>query len=128
MYHRSKRDNFLSLFPLIIFALIIGVNVSAMISESEMMMDTIHPSCLNITPAKPPTMVIGRNTAMMVSVEAITERDTSSVPYTAACFGRLPRCIWVVIFSSTTMASSTTMPMVMESAEREMMLMELPVR
>ncbi len=51
-----------------------------MISERAMMIVTIHPSCLNITPAKPPTMVIGRNTAMMVSVEAITERETSSVP------------------------------------------------
>jgi len=40
--------------------------------------------------------------------------------------GRLPRSTCFVIFSSTTMASSTTIPMAMERDERAMILMELP--
>ncbi|MPM15669.1 hypothetical protein SDC9_62040 [bioreactor metagenome] len=80
LYHLSNILIFLSLSALIIFALIIGVSVMAIISESEIMMVTIHPSCLNITPAKPPTIVIGKNTATMVSVDAMMESETSSVP------------------------------------------------
>ncbi len=64
----------------IIWALIIGVSVRDIINERDIMIVTIHPNCLNITPAKPPTMVIGKNTAIIVRVEAITESDTSSVP------------------------------------------------
>ena len=75
----------------------------------------------------PVTMVSGKNTAIRVSVDAITEIATSLVPCTAACFGSDPRSICVVTFSSTTMASSTTIPIDMDSAESETMLSELPV-
>ena len=75
----------------------------------------------------PVTSVSGKNTAISVSVEAITEMATSLVPWTAACFGWAPRSIWVVTFSSTTMASSTTIPIEIERADSEMMFRELPV-
>ena len=45
----------------------------------------------------------------------------------AASLGLDPRSIWVVIFSSTTMASSTTIPMAIESDESEMMFSVDPV-
>ncbi len=45
----------------------------------------------------------------------------------AASFGFEPRSMWVVMFSSTTMASSTTMPMAIESDESEMMFSVEPV-
>ncbi|OQC04399.1 MAG: hypothetical protein BWX77_00132 [Bacteroidetes bacterium ADurb.Bin090] len=45
----------------------------------------------------------------------------------AASRGLLPRRICLVIFSSTTMASSTTIPMAIESEDIDMMLSELPV-
>ena len=44
-----------------------------------MMMDTIQPNCLNITPVVPLIIVKGRNTASMVKVEAITDSCTSWV-------------------------------------------------
>ena len=72
-------------------------------------------------------MVSGKNTAMRVSVDAITEMATSLVPWTAACFGAAPRSMCVVTFSRTTMASSTTIPIEMDKADSEMMLSELPV-
>ena len=63
----------------------------------------------------------------MVRVEATTEIPTSEVACTAASFGFSPFSMWDVTFSSTTMASSTTIPMAMESADIDMMFKVLPV-
>ena len=95
--------------------------------DTDRMIVTIHPNCLNMIPAIPLIMVNGRNTAIVVSVEAITEIATSLVANIAAWRGRLPRSMWVVMFSSTTMALSTTIPMAIESALIEMMFIVLPV-
>ena len=91
-----------------------------------MMILTIQPNCLNRIPAMPVTIVNGRNTANMVRVEAITEIATSFVACTAACFGALPLSIWVVMFSSTTIASSTTMPIAIDSELNEIIFKVLP--
>ena len=72
----------------------------------------------------PGIMVRGKNTAMVTSVVTITEVHTSLVPYLAASLGREPRSTCLVTFSSTTMASSTTIPMAMESDMRVMVLSE----
>ena len=56
---------------------IIGTKVKAPVVETIMMMDTIQPNCLNITPVVPLIIVKGRNTASMVKVEAMTESCTS---------------------------------------------------
>ncbi len=45
----------------------------------------------------------------------------------AASFGLEPRSMWVVMFSKTTMASSTTMPIAMESDDNDMILIVDPV-
>ena len=70
---------------------------------------------------------MGKNTAIMVSVEATTEMATSLVAWIAACLGSAPRSMWVVTFSSTTMASSTTIPMAIERHANEIMLIEASV-
>ena len=57
-----------------------GTRVRAAVVDTIMMMETIQPSCLNMTPAIPVIMVRGRNTHSMVSVDAITEIPTSAVP------------------------------------------------
>ena len=57
----------------------------------------------------------------------MTEMPTSPVPCTAASLGFSPRAMCVDMFSNTTMASSTTMPMAMASADIEMMFSVLPV-
>ena len=104
----------------------IGVNVKAPTVETIMMILTIHPNCLNKIPAIPVTIVNGKNTANIVRVEAITEIATSFVACTAACFGWLPRSIWVVTFANTTIASSTTIPIAIESELNEIMFNVLP--
>ena len=103
-----------------------GVRLSAAAVETIITMLMLQPSWRNITPASPGVIVSGRKTASIVSVEAMTEIPTSFVPWMAACLGALPRSMCVVTFSSTTIASSTTIPMAMESEEREMTLSELP--
>ena len=57
----------------------IGVKVRAEIVEMVMMIHIIQPSCLKSTPAIPVTIVNGKNTAIMVNVEATTEIATSCV-------------------------------------------------
>ena len=104
-----------------------GTRVRAAVVETIMMMDTIQPSWRNMMPAMPEIMVRGRNTHSMVSVEAMTEIPTSAVPCTAASLGFSPRSRCEVTFSSTTIASSTTMPMAMDRALMDMILSVLPV-
>ena len=63
----------------------------------------------------------------MVKVEAMTDNCTSWVACTAASLGFEPRSMWVVMFSKTTMASSTTIPIAMVSEDMEMIFKVLPV-
>ena len=105
----------------------IGVNERALVVEMVIMIHIIQPNCLKSTPDIPVTIVNGKNTAIIVNVEAITEIATSFVAWIAACFGSDPRSIWVVTFSNTTMASSTTLPIAMERHDKEIMLSEPPV-
>ena len=105
-----------------------GVSVRAHIMEMVIIIVTIQPSCANITPAIPLTIVNGRNTAIMVSVEATIDSPTSFVPLMAAGLGRPPRSMCVVIFSSTTIASSTTSPIASDNELSEMIFSVPPVR
>ena len=105
----------------------IGTKVSAAVVDTIIMMLTIHPSWLNMIPAIPWTIVRGRNTQSIVRVEAMTEIPTSEVPCTAASIGFSPFWMWVVTFSSTTMASSTTMPIAIARADIDMIFSVLPV-
>ena len=76
-------------------------------------------------PARPVSIVRGMNTAAMTSVVAMTEVQTSFVAYIEASCGEEPRSMCLVIFSSTTIASSTTIPMATVSADSDMMFSEL---
>ena len=105
----------------------IGVSDRAQTVDIIIMIVTIHPSWRKSTPVMPVTSVRGKNTAISVRVDAITDTATSLVPCTAACLGAEPRSICVVTFSSTTMASSTTMPIEIDRAESDTMLSVLPV-
>ena len=105
----------------------IGTRVRAAVVEMIMMIDTIQPSCLNMIPAIPETMVRGRKTQSIVRVEAMTEIPTSEVAWTAASLGFSPLSKWVEIFSNTTIASSTTIPMAIDRADIEMIFNVFPV-
>ena len=92
-----------------------------------MMILVIHPSCLNMIPAIPLMIVRGMNTASIVNVDAITEIPTSWVACTAASLGFAPFSRCVEIFSNTTMASSTTIPIAMDRADIDTMFNVFPV-
>ena len=53
-----------------------------MMSDEVKSATIVMQNSLNIMPARPPDRPIGRNTAMVVSVEAVTESTTSLVPIT----------------------------------------------
>ena len=75
----------------------------------------------------PPRKATGTNTAHSTSTMAITAPETSRIASSAASNGGMPSSrIRRSTFSSTTMASSTTMPMASTSANRVSVLIENP--
>jgi len=56
---------------------------------------------------------------MITKVDAITAVHTSLVPAIDASLGVLPLSICLVIFSKTTIASSTTIPIAIVIADKE---------
>ena len=59
---------------------------------------------------------VGRKTATIVNVVAITARPISSAASIAAWYGGLPAAMWRAMFSISTMASSTSTPITSDSA------------
>ena len=104
-----------------------GVKEIAVTVDVHTVIQTIHPNCLNKIPVIPLTKVNGKNTATVTNVVTITDSQTSFVPYLAASRGRLPRSMCFVMFSNTTMASSTTIPIAIERDDSDMMLSDSPV-
>ena len=62
-------------------------------------------------PVIPPMKPTGTNTALRISPMAITGPETSSIALIVASFGAIPCSMWCITASTTTIASSTTMPM-----------------
>ena len=56
------------------------MSVNAATVDTTMIVHIIQPNCLNNTPVIPVIIVNGKNTAIIVSVEATTEMATSFVP------------------------------------------------
>ena len=67
--------------------------------------------------------MIGMNTAESDVVIVTIVEPTSAAPSRAACMRGLPISMWRTMFSSTTMASSTTKPTASVSAMRERLSM-----
>ncbi len=78
-------------------------------------------------PASPFRKISGTNTTIVVSVEALTAIPTSSLPNIAASRGATPCSTFVAMFSSTTTALSTTIPIAIARLAIEMMLMVHPI-
>src|ERR1700732_2119030 len=73
----------------------------------------------NNRPTIPPIIKIGINTATSEILIDITVNPISLAPFSAASKGFMPSSIWRVMFSSTTIASSTTNPVEIVSAINE---------
>src|SRR5262245_59553468 len=80
----------------------------------------------NTLPTMPPISSTGMNTAIRENVIDMMVKPISRAPFSAASNGRMPPSTWRTMFSSMTMASSTTKPTDSVSARSVMLLMENP--
>ncbi len=87
----------------------------------------VTANCLYMSPASPPMNATGMKTAHNTSTMAITGPVTSPMALIAASRGGRPSLAMIrSTFSSTTIASSTTMPIARTSPNRVNRLMENP--
>jgi len=89
---------------------IIGVRVSDTMAEMMMVMDTVMANSRNSRPTIPPIKSSGMKTAMSEKLIDTIVKPISPAPFSAASRGFMPSSIWRKMFSSMTMASSTTKP------------------
>jgi hypothetical protein len=95
-----------------------GTMVSATTREAPIAIATVSANGRKSSPVMPPTRAIGANTATVVMVDAVIAPPTSrTAPRIAGSFSSpYDRCR--LMFSMTTIASSTTRPMEIVSAPR----------
>jgi hypothetical protein len=104
---------------------IIGVMVIATMPEMTTAPASVTANSRNRAPVKPPVKASGANTAASVSVMAMMADEISRIPFNAACIGDIwSSSMWRWMFSTTTMASSTTSPIASTMASRDSRLME----
>ena len=91
-----------------------------------MAIEMTRPNSLNMRPTTPPMNSTGMNTATSDSVIDTMVKPTSLEPLKAASIGFSPASMWRTMFSSMTIASSTTKPTASVSASSEMLSIEWP--
>ncbi len=102
-----------------------GESVSATRPEMTTDMAMVTANCRYSSPVSPPRNAIGTNTAVSVSTMAMIGPVTSRIARSAASrAGRRSSRIWRSTFSSTTIASSTTMPIASTIANSVSVLIE----
>ena len=104
-----------------------GARVSAVIDDRVTAKASTKPNSEKTPPACPGRKEIGMKTAASVAVVEITAKNTSFAPEAAAAKAPMPDLRLRTIFSTTTMASSTTIPVANTSARRLIVLTENPV-
>ncbi len=88
----------------------IGTRVSETNADTRMDRPTTTANSWNSSPITPGMKKIGMNTAMSeVEIEMMV-KPTSRAPRSAAWNGAMPFSTWRMMFSSITIASSTTRP------------------
>ncbi len=103
-----------------------GTTVSATTDDRTTAMASVKPNSRNSPPSCPGRNDRGTNTAASVADVVTTAKNTCCVPSTAAARGPMPSLRRRTMFSSTTMASSTTSPVASTSARSVRMLTENP--
>ena len=105
---------------------IIGDSVSAMTPETITAPASVKANSRNSEPVRPPRKPIGAYTAASVMVIEITGPTISRAPFNEAWTGGMPSSRWRWMFSTTTMASSTTRPIASTIASSVRRLKEKP--
>ena len=107
---------------------IIGVVLSETTSDTRMATESVMANSRKRRPTSPPIIRMGMKTAISETLMDRTVNPTSCAPFRAASMRVAPFSIWREMFSSTTMASSTTKPVATVRAIRVMLLMEKPAK
>src|SRR6516165_2462332 len=102
----------------------IGVSVSETKPESRMVTVMVTANSRNTRPTMPPINSNGMKTAINDKVIEMMVKPTSREPLSAASSGGMLPSMWRTMFSSMTIASSTTNPTDRVSAMRVRLLME----
>ena len=103
---------------------IIGVMVSAMMPDRITAPASVMANSRKSDPVSPPVKASGANTAASVMVIATMGPTISCMPLKEACMGDSPSSMCRWMFSTTTMASSTTSPIASTMARSESRLIE----
>ena len=103
-----------------------GVSDSALNADSSTEIAMVSANCLYMLPTSPPSMATGTNTAQRMRAIPMTGAVTSSIALMVASFGFIPCSRWWMTASTTTMASSTTMPMASTRPNIDSVLTENP--
>ena len=106
---------------------IAGDSVRATNPEMMTAPASVSANSMNRRSVRPVAKPKGAKTAASVSVMATTAKPISRTPLKAARSGGSPSSIWRWMFSSTTMASSTTSPIASTTASSVSVLMEKPM-
>ena len=106
----------------------IGQRERATTAERVTAIAITKPNSRNKPPVCPGRKDRGTKTAASVAVVATTAKNTSCVPRTAAARAPMPSLRRRTMFSSTTIASSTTRPVASTKASSVRMLTEKPAR
>ncbi len=109
-------------------AAIIGVVDREIIIEKTMASDRVMANSRKYLPTMPPISRIGMNTAIREMLIDRTVKPTSFEPSRAAFIRGMPLSTWRVMFSRTTMASSTTKPVATVRAIRDRLSRLKPIR
>ena len=104
-----------------------GVMKRATISEKITAIATVRPNWLKYWPAMPPMKLTGAKIATIDSEIAMTARPISSAASSEARNADLPIRMWRTMFSISTIASSTRMPVTSVIASRLTRLSEKPI-
>ncbi len=99
----------------------IGVVVSDTSKEMPTATVSVTENSRNSRPTMPPINKIGTNTATKDRLIDSTVKPTSLTPAKAACSGLKPRSSFWLTFSTTTIASSTTKPVAIIIAIKDML-------
>ena len=100
-----------------------GLRVSELNAEISVLTAIVTANWRKNWPVTPPMNAAGTNTADRTSAIAITGPVTSSMARRAASFGSSPRSSQRSTFSTTTIASSTTIPIANTSPNSVRLLM-----
>ncbi len=103
-----------------------GDSESALNAERRTEIAMVRANCWYIRPVRPGMKATGMNTAQRMSAMPITGADTSFMAWVVASFGLIPRSMWCMTASTTTIASSTTMPMARTRPNIERVFTEKP--